>query len=84
LVRDREHGVRGCVDLRFGRFALRLRQFGMTVALSDGPLVVGRCLRHAFGMTSSDAKPSRRGAIIGLLFFVIGVPIAVWLLYLVL
>jgi hypothetical protein len=35
-------------------------------------------------MTSSDAKPSRRGAIIGLLFFVIGVPIAVWLLYLVL
>lgn len=35
-------------------------------------------------MTSSDAKPSRRGAIIGLLFFVIGVPIAVASLFLLL
>ncbi|MDQ0642372.1 hypothetical protein QFZ46_000532 [Microbacterium murale] len=33
-------------------------------------------------MTSSDAKPSRRGEIIGLLFFVIGTPIAVMLLFL--
>lgn len=35
-------------------------------------------------MSSTDGKPSRRGAIIGLLFFVIGVPLAVWLLFLLL
>ncbi len=35
-------------------------------------------------MSSPDEKPSRRGAIIGLLFFVIGTPLAVWLLYTVL
>lgn len=35
-------------------------------------------------MTSTDAKTSRRGAIIGLLFFVIVTPIAVALLFLLL
>lgn len=46
-----------------------------------GPVLsCGLC--HALGMNSSDGKPSRRGAVIGLLFFVIGIPIAVSLLIL--
>jgi hypothetical protein len=35
-------------------------------------------------MSSTDGKRSRRGAIIGLLFFVVGVPLAAWLLFLLL
>lgn len=46
-----------------------------------GPVLsCGLC--HALGMNSPDGKPSRRGAVIGLLFFVIGIPIAVSLLIL--
>lgn len=49
---------------------------------ADCPLAIGLRLRDTFGMTSSDAEPSRRGEIIGMLFFVIGTPIAVALLFL--
>lgn len=53
-----------------------------TEAHSDGTLAAGWRLRHTSGMTSSDAKPSRRGEIIYLLFVVIGTPVAVVLLFL--